>query len=94
MGKLVLAKNLTLGYKNEIVIKNASFSIRSGEFVFLTGVSGSGKSTLIKSMYGEVKPISGFLNIGGYELHVYRDVLLHLTFFLFHCLYGVKIQKM
>jgi cell division transport system ATP-binding protein len=72
MGKLVLAKNLTLGYKNEIVIKNASFSIRSGEFVFLTGVSGSGKSTLIKSMYGEVKPISGFLNIGGYELHKIR----------------------
>jgi cell division transport system ATP-binding protein len=69
MANLVLAKNLTLGYKNEIVIKDANFSIKSGEFVFVTGVSGSGKSTLLKSMYGEIKPISGFLNIGGFELH-------------------------
>jgi len=69
MGKLVLAKNLILGYKQEIIIKNANFSIRSGEFVFLTGISGSGKSTLIKSLYGEIKPISGFLNIGGFEMH-------------------------
>ena len=69
MGKLVLAKNLILGYKQEIIIKKANFSIRSGEFVFLTGISGSGKSTLIKSLYGEIKPISGFLNIGGFEMH-------------------------
>jgi len=68
MSKLVLAKNLILGYKQEIVIRNADFSINSGEFVFLTGVSGSGKSTLIKSMYGEIKPVSGILNIGGFEI--------------------------
>jgi len=70
MGKLVLAKNLTLGYdRHNIIINNANFSIKSGDFVFLTGVSGSGKSTLIKSLYGEIKPISGFLNIGGFEMH-------------------------
>jgi cell division transport system ATP-binding protein len=69
MSKLVLARNLTLGYKDEVVINNANFSINSGEFVFVTGVSGSGKTTLIKSMYGEIKPMAGFLNIGGFELH-------------------------
>jgi len=69
MSKLVLAKNLILGYKEGIVIKKATFSIRRGEFVFLTGISGSGKSTLLKSLYGEIKPISGFLNIGGFEMH-------------------------
>jgi cell division transport system ATP-binding protein len=72
MSKLVLAKNLTLGYKNETIIKNANFSIKSGEFVFVTGVSGSGKSTLLKSMYGEIKPFSGYLNIGGFEMHKIR----------------------
>jgi len=69
MSKLVLAKNLILGYKQEIIIKNGDFSINSGEFVFLTGMSGSGKSTLIKSLYGEIRPLSGFLNIGGFEMH-------------------------
>ena len=68
MGKLVMAENLTLTYKNEPVIKSANFTIRSGEFVFLTGVSGSGKTTIIKSLYGELKPISGNLRIGEFNL--------------------------
>ena len=68
MGKLVKADNLTLTYKNEPVIKSANFTINSKEFVFLTGVSGSGKTTLIKSFYGELKPHSGSLKIGEFEL--------------------------
>ncbi|NPA11311.1 MAG: ATP-binding cassette domain-containing protein [Epsilonproteobacteria bacterium] len=67
MGKLVVAKNLTLSYK-EPVVHSSSFEINSGEFIFLTGVSGSGKTTLIKSFYGEVKPSGGYLNIGGFDL--------------------------
>jgi len=67
MGKLVVAKDLVLGYK-EPIIKSANFTINSGDFVFLTGVSGSGKTTLIKSMYGEIKPKGGVLNIGGYDM--------------------------
>ena len=68
MGKLVMAENLTLTYKNEPIIKSANFTIRSGEFVFLTGVSGSGKTTIIKSLYGELKPVSGSLRIGEFNL--------------------------
>jgi len=68
MGKLVVAKNLTLTYENIPVIKSANFSIESGDFVFLTGVSGSGKTTIIKSLYGELKPASGDLYIGEFNL--------------------------
>ncbi len=66
---VIVAKNLTLGYKpHQPVIKNASFSIKSGQFVFITGPSGSGKSTLLKSFYGELRPQSGSLLIGGVQL--------------------------
>ena len=69
MAILVDAKNLHLGYKNEIIIKNANFKVKTKDFVFLTGVSGSGKTTLIKSLYGEVPVLKGSLKVGGIELN-------------------------
>ena len=68
MGKLVFAKNITISYDNIQIIKNSSFSINSGDFVFLTGVSGSGKTTLIKTLYAEHKLQSGELFIGEFNL--------------------------
>ena len=68
MGKLVLAKNITINYDNTQIIKPSSFSIKSGDFVFLTGVSGSGKTTLIKTLYAEHKIQNGELFIGEFNL--------------------------
>ena len=76
--KIVIAKNMSLAYKNEIIIKNASFSIQTKEFVFLTGVSGSGKTTLLKSFYGEIPVFQGYLNIGGFELNNIKKGKLRL----------------
>jgi len=70
MSNVIVASKLTLAYnngKNEI-IKNASFRVRKGEFVFITGPSGSGKSTLLKSLYGAMKPKSGTLEVGNLDL--------------------------
>lgn len=76
---LVEAKNLHLGYKNEIIIKNANFKIKTKDFVFLTGVSGSGKTTIIKSLYGEVPVLEGSLKVGGIELNnIKRSKLSYL----------------
>ncbi len=70
MANVIKATDLTLAYnrgKNEI-IKNANFSVKKGEFVFITGPSGSGKSTLLKSFYGHLKPAGGSLMVGGLDL--------------------------
>ena len=67
MAKLVLAKDLIIKYKDNIVINKASFNINSGDFVFLTGVSGSGKTSIIRAMYGEI-PCYGDLFIGEFNL--------------------------
>ncbi|NPA65355.1 MAG: ABC transporter ATP-binding protein [Epsilonproteobacteria bacterium] len=69
MDKVIVAQNLSLGYdKEEMIIKEASFSIESGSFVFITGASGSGKSTLLKSIFGALRPQTGSLIVGGVEL--------------------------
>lgn len=70
MSNVINASNITLAYDNGLkdIIKDASFTIRKGEFVFITGPSGSGKSTLLKSLYGQLKPSEGTLMVGGIDL--------------------------
>ena len=70
MDKVIISDNLSLGYSgDETIINKASFSINSGDFVFITGASGSGKSTLLKSLFGALKPKEGRLLVGGVELN-------------------------
>ncbi len=81
MSNVIQASQLTLAYDNgtKEIIKNANFSIKKGEFVFITGPSGSGKSTLLKSLYGQLRPTSGSLVVGGNNLaHISRSKLQEL----------------
>jgi len=69
MSNIISAQNLTLAYeRDEEIIKNVSFFIKKSDFVFITGPSGSGKSTLLKSFYGNIKPQSGSLLMGGLDM--------------------------
>ncbi len=70
MASVISAQNLTLAYEKgkNIIINDVSFTIEQGEFVFITGPSGSGKSTLLKSIYGQIKPYKGTLNVGGFDM--------------------------
>jgi len=71
MSNVISASRLTLAYDGgrKEIIKNATFQIKRGEFVFITGPSGSGKSTLLKSLYGALIPKNGTLMVGGLNLN-------------------------
>ena len=70
MANIISASHLTLAYDKggKEVIKNASFKIKKGDFVFITGPSGSGKSTLLKSFYGQLVPREGTLLVGAQDM--------------------------
>lgn len=70
MANVIHADDLTLAYDkgSKEIIKNANFSIKRGEFVFITGPSGSGKSTLLKALYGHMRPAKGSLMVGGLDI--------------------------
>jgi len=81
MPNVIAADHMTLAYDKgeKEIIRNASFHIKKGEFVFITGPSGSGKSTLLKSFYGQIIPKSGDLMVGGLDMqHVSRKNLQKL----------------
>jgi cell division transport system ATP-binding protein len=48
-------------------LKNVTFRVNKGEFVFLTGPSGAGKSTILKMIYMDERPTSGEVRISGYS---------------------------
>ncbi len=69
MRNVIEANALKLAYpRHEPVIKSATFTVQTGEFVFITGASGSGKSTLLKSMYGSMPLFDGELQVGGIDM--------------------------
>jgi cell division transport system ATP-binding protein len=55
-----------------LVLKDVSFHIQKGEFVFLTGHSGAGKSTLLKLLYAEQRPTQGEVRVGGHLVHTLK----------------------
>lgn len=63
--------NISMAYPNaaDYALKNVSFRIENGEFVFLIGKSGSGKSTILKLMSCEERPNSGRLIIDDINIH-------------------------
>lgn len=57
----------TIG-KREI-IKDLSFTIKSGEIFGFLGPNGAGKTTTIRMIVGLIKPTAGSITICGYDLH-------------------------
>ncbi len=58
--------NVTKEYpRGGVALKDISFRVAKGEFVFLTGPSGSGKSTLLKLIYLAEMPTEGEVQVSG-----------------------------
>ncbi len=50
-----------------LALRDLSFHVAKGEFVFLTGHSGAGKSTVLRLIYAEHLPTQGEVRISGFN---------------------------
>ncbi|MCR5686293.1 MAG: metal ABC transporter ATP-binding protein [Lachnospiraceae bacterium] len=61
---LITVRDLTLGYDTGIVAKGISFTVNSGDYLYIVGENGSGKTTLMKTLLGLKEELSGSVNFG------------------------------
>ncbi|HEY4963732.1 MAG TPA: metal ABC transporter ATP-binding protein [Candidatus Saccharimonadales bacterium] len=64
---IIKSKKLAAGYGKKVIWKNATFSVRQGEFVAIIGPNGAGKSTLFRLLLGLQQPLSGSLTVKDQE---------------------------
>ncbi len=65
MGLTIKIDNLVKNFKNNEVIKGASYEFVSGNVYGIVGGNGAGKSVLLKMILGMMKPDSGKVSFGG-----------------------------
>jgi len=66
---LVRLENVELTLDSDVILRDATFSLLSGEFVYVIGRVGSGKSSLLRALYAELPVAGGQASIMGYDLH-------------------------
>ncbi|KEI10430.1 heme ABC transporter ATP-binding protein [Clostridium sp. K25] len=72
-GKMIFeTRDLVIGY-DEPLSKPLNLKMERGQKIALVGANGLGKSTLLKSLMGQIKPISGEVELGDYQLIGYFE---------------------
>ena len=60
--------NYQISNRENLILKNISFSVNPGEKILIQGKSGSGKSTLLRMITGVIQPTSGNIIVNGISL--------------------------
>ena len=68
LAKLLLVRNLDVGYDGVQVLFHVDFEIDEGEIVALLGTNGAGKSTLLKAISGVIEATNGAIVFDGRDM--------------------------
>lgn len=65
---LIEYKNVEVYQETQEVLRDVTFSVDEGEFVYIIGKVGSGKSSLLKTLYGELPIHGGEARVMDYDM--------------------------
>lgn len=66
-------ENVSFDYNGHSILKEISFLMDSGEFLYLIGPSGAGKTTVLKLIYMDLKPKAGVVSIGEFNSQFMKE---------------------
>src|ERR1700761_7998957 len=66
---ILTVEGLSVSYGNFQAVKNVSFDVRKGEIFGLLGPNGAGKTSTLSAVEGLLKPQSGSIHVGGYDIN-------------------------
>lgn len=64
----IQVEGVTLGYEENVILRDVNFLISKGEIVTILGGSGCGKSTLLKGLIGLISPTEGKISLCGRDI--------------------------
>jgi ABC-2 type transport system ATP-binding protein len=76
---LIQTRHLVKKYGEKIAVDDVTFEVQSGEIFGFLGPNGAGKTTTIKMIVGLLKPSSGMLRVGGYDILTHPQQAKALT---------------
>ncbi|MBZ2173350.1 cell division ATP-binding protein FtsE [Desulfovibrio sp. DS-1] len=65
---MLKVSHLSHSFGTHWALKNVSFSLEKGEFLFLSGPSGAGKTTLLRLLHGALPVQRGAASVAGFDL--------------------------
>ena len=74
---MITCSSLVLGY-NSPITNPFSLNIQQNQWVGIIGENGCGKSTFFKTILGIIKPISGKINISGYNHDQVNNIIAYI----------------
>lgn len=67
--RVLTLQNLTVGYPDNPLISDISLTLLKSEKCILTGLNGCGKTTLLRTIVGDLQPLTGKLQFGSNVIH-------------------------
>lgn len=65
---MVRCRHVSHSFSGNWALKNISFSLNKGDFLYLTGPSGAGKTSLMRLLFGSLPLMRGRAEVAGYQL--------------------------
>lgn len=75
---MISVSRLSYSFGKHMALRDISFSMHQGEFVFLCGPSGAGKTTFMRILHGALPVQRGKVDVAGYDLNTLPERKKHL----------------
>ncbi|NNE09244.1 MAG: ATP-binding cassette domain-containing protein [Gemmatimonadetes bacterium] len=70
---MISFKQVSKSYGKTPAVRDLTFEIRRGEFLFLMGASGAGKSTILRLLHHSIRPTSGVVTVGEFSSDTIKE---------------------